>query len=134
MLEHVGFRVALWGLPGETGIDNALQIVAERLLATLAHRADKRKGKLAADGRRQLRRGACVAQPIDSGHERGVNTHRNETGGERAIEFPRELVLLKYTRLYHCARDLFDKEWHAVAALRELSHHLAGHRFAVRDA
>ena len=43
-------------------------------------------------------------------------------------------MLLECARVHQCARDLFDKKRHAVAALHELAQHFAGHRLAVRDA
>src|SRR6476620_5473448 len=134
MFERVRLRVALRCLPSETGINYTSEIITEFLLATLAHSTEKRIGELATDGRCQLRGDARVSQPINTGHEQGVDTRGNEIGGQGARNLPRELLLLDYTRFHHRPRDLFDKERHAFAALCELAYDLAGHRFAVRDA
>ena len=64
VLEHERLRVARGGLPGETGGDDALQILAERLLGPFAHRAEKRVRELAADRCRELR-GRARAHPAD---------------------------------------------------------------------
>src|ERR1700747_838383 len=134
MFEHVRLRVSLRCLPSETGINDTSEIITKCLLATLAHSTEKRIGELATDSRCQLRRDARVSQPINAGHEQGVNARGNESGGQGPSKLPRELLLLNYARFHHRPRDLFGKERHTFAALCELTYDLAGHRFAVGDA
>src|SRR5262245_18937229 len=90
MFEHVRLRVAFRCLPSETGINYTSEIITKCLLATLAHGTEKRIGELATDGRCQLRGDARVPQPINTGHEQGINTRGNESGGHGASKLPRE--------------------------------------------
>ena len=126
MLEDECLGALREGLRGETGIDDALQVVSELRFAAVADGAQQGVRELAPDRRRQLRGRARLPEPIETGGDGGVETRRNQARGQRPDQLPRVLVFHEHARFDHLARHLFDEEGYPLAALDDLSDNLVG--------
>jgi hypothetical protein len=133
VLERVDRLGRLAAAPHEVGCAERVECGAQRWLRRTRYPGDEIVGELAAENRARLRHLARRGEPVEAGHQRGLQAARHGELRKGPIQRPVVAVLAQQAGLQHRAGDLLDEQRHAVGARQHLRLHLRRERLAPRD-